>query len=307
MKTSLFLFLCLFGWQIHAQSEVYYYKDSESLDLVRVVSKNFKPLHENRIQERHSEIAHWFKIPAYPTDSVYIFRVPFERFNEAQAYQGNQQLAKLSNERYLSYRFTREQDVFIRIDPALHDYIPIDFKEESKSILQDKKEIMLNFFYYGFAFLIVIYNLGYYFVFKDDAFLHYALLLLTVSIGIFTLDGMLNFYGITGQVNNTVMILNFFFLAYFSSKFAKSYLFLNDFYPKTVRFTYGIGFVIVGCGILYLFTLNYYYLLAVNMLVFFYFYCTGFWVFLFFEKTGIRWFLLWLIPFCYSLVLIIIL
>ena len=268
VRVFCFLFFLFYGLSVHAQSEVFYYKDSENLSLKEIVYKDFELLNENGVLERHSTNAHWFKIPSDPSDSTYIFRVPFERYTDAQAYQGDQQLEKLSNERYLSYRFTREQDVFIRIDPELHDYIPIELHEESKSILKDRYELLLNSFYYGFAFLIIIYNLGYYFVFKDDAFLDYALLLLTVSVGIFTLDGMLNFFGITGMPNKVIMILNYSFLAYFSSKFAKSYLFLDHYYPKTVRFTYLIGIAILVCGLLYLFTLNYYYLLSVNTLLF---------------------------------------
>jgi len=269
MRIVFFLFLLLFGFNLQAQSEIYYYKDSTgNLSYEKVIQEEFQLLKNNGILGRHSQNIYWFKIPSYPTDSLYIVRVFYERYNNAQVYQENQQIAKLPNERYLSYRFSRDKDVYIRIDPKLHDYIPIELKEEGAAVLKDKHHLILNSFYYGFAFLILIYNLCYFFVFKDEAFLDYALLLLSVSVGIFTLDGMLNFFGITGALNNVIMILNYFALAYFSAKFAKSYLFLGDYYPKIIRYTYVIGCIILVCGFLYLFTLNYYYLLTVNILVF---------------------------------------
>lgn len=268
MRAFLLFIVLLSGFSLQGQSEVYYYKDSENLKYSDIVEKEFQLLEDDGILGRHSQNIYWFKIPAYPTDSLYIVRFFYERYNNAQVYQGSAQIAKLPNERYLSYRFARDQDVYIRVDPKLHDYIPIELKEETASLLKEKRHLILNSFYYGFAFLILIYNLCYFFVFKDVAFLDYALLLFSVSIGIFTLDGMLNFFGITGTLNNVIMILNYFALAYFSGKFAKSYLFLGDYYPKMIRFTYIIGSVVIACGFLYVFTLNYYYLLTVNILVF---------------------------------------
>jgi len=87
-------------------------------------------------------------------------------------------------------------------------------------------------------------------------------------IGIFTMDGMLNFYDINKSLNNMIMIFNYIALAFFSSKFVNTYLLLDTYYPKFKRYSYVAGFFIIGLGILYLNLNDYYYLLLINILVF---------------------------------------
>lgn len=192
----------------------------------------------------------------------------YERITTAEVYQGENSLQKLDKQRYLSFQFLNDKDVFIKITPKLHAYIPVELLPTQKSITKENNYLLFNGFYYGFAFLIIIYNLSYFFLFKDDAFLYYSLFLFSMTFGIFTMDGMLNFYDVPEVVNNSLMILNYFFLAFFSAKFANSYLFLDNYYPNLKKISYAIGSIIILFGILYLFLDKYSYLLLLNLLVF---------------------------------------
>lgn len=268
MKFKITILLFFIALKSYTQKDVYFLKDSNNeFTIENIQNAEFLPV-EKQILDKYNSDTYWFKIPAHKTASKYIFRIVYERIITADVYQDSKKLEKLHNQRYLSYLFSRENDVFIKINPELHSYIPFELLPEEKSILKNNNQLLLNGFYYGFAFLIIIYSFSYYFLFKDDAFLYYALFLYSMTFGVFTMDGMLNFYNINESVNNFLMIMNYVFLAFFSSKFANSYLFLSEHFPKLKKFSYSFGVVIIILGVLYLVLKNYYYLLFLNVLVF---------------------------------------
>lgn len=268
MKFKLLFFFFFISICVFSQSEIYYFKDTSNSLTLEEVSNNEFTLLEEQVLETYSNASHWFKIPAYPTDSEYIFRILYERINKANVYQNSQSIEKLAHQRFLSYQFSRKYDVFVKVTPKLHSYIPIDFEVKEESIKKEQNFLLFNGFYYGFAFLVIIYNLFYYLLFKDDAFLYYSLFLSSLVFGVFIMDGMLNFFDLSDKMKNILMISNYIFLAFFSSKFTNSYLFLEMYYPKLKRFSYAIGVFIVFLGGIYLIIENYYYLLLINILVF---------------------------------------
>lgn len=268
MRRSIFYFLLFITSIVYSQSEIYYFKDTVGTIPYEEISNQKFSLLTQQILEPHSDDVYWFKFPAHETDSVYILRILYDRIHHADLYQQDQMLQKLPRERYVSYRFSREHDVYMRINPKLHSYIPLEFSTEREAVLKNKNQLLLNGFYYGFAILIIIYNLAYYYLFKDDAFLYYALLLSSMSLGVFIMDGMLCYFGVDEQVNDVIMMLNYICLAFFSSKFVNTYLFLDTYYPKLKKFSYSIGIAAIILSVLYLVLQNFYYLLVVNFLIF---------------------------------------
>ncbi|SDS01226.1 7TMR-DISM extracellular 2 [Polaribacter sp. KT25b] len=285
MKYIVVTFILFFHAIVFSQKDVYFYKDVEStLTLENVKDQEFLVL-ENQILEKHSQATYWFKIPAYNTNLNYIFRIPYDRFNTANVYQNSKSIEKLTNRRYLSYRFSRDNDVYIQVIPKLHSYIPVEFGSEEIMSLREKNNLLLNGFYYGFAILIIIYNLFYYFLFKDNSFLYYSLFLSNICFGIFTMDGMLNYYNINEGLNDFLMCLNYVLLAYFSSKFSDNFLFLDIFFPKLKRYSYGIGIIILFLAVFYVTTKNYYFLFFLNILVFLLLFINWFCAVLLFNKN----------------------
>lgn len=268
MKYRLLFIVLFITSSVFSQSDIYYFKDSSSsLTYETILEKEFKLL-KKQILDKHSNDVYWFKVPAYKTDSKYVIRIPYDRIYKADAYQNLENVEMLSNERYVSYRFSRDYDFYIKVTPELHSYIPIELDTQAESISKDKNELILSGFYYGFAFLIIIYNLSYYFLFKDEVFLYYSLFLFSMSLGVFIMDGMLNFFHVPKSIGDFLMTLNYIFLAYFSSKFANCYLLLDSYYPKFKKISYSIGIAIVILAVLYLNFKNYYHLLLLNILLF---------------------------------------
>lgn len=269
MRVKLFFIVLCISACTFSQSEIYFYKDiTSSLSLEDVKKEEFQLL-EKQILEPYSNDVYWFKIPAFQTNSKYIFRILYDRIiEEGEAYQNSIQLQKLKNQRFSSYQFSRNFDVYIKVDPKLHSYIPVELKTAEESILKENNQFLLNGFYYGFAFLVIIYNFCYYFLFDDDAFLYYALFLCSVCFGVFIMDGMLNFYKLDINVNNALMTLTYLTLAFFSSKFVNSYLFLDTYFPRFKRYSSITGVIMIILGVIYLITKEFYYLLFLNIFVF---------------------------------------
>lgn len=263
--TLLFLF-CQFV--VFSQEEIYFFKDADNvLSLSDVKKEKFSVLKDD-IREGYDNATYWFKVPADNTDSVYIFKFLYDRYHEADLYQDTLKLDRITNQRYLSYQFSKKYDLYVKIKPKLHSYIPIEVKKLGASFYKDKKNLLFNGFYYGFSFLIILYNLIFFFLFKDKVFIYYSFFQATLCFGIFTMDGMLNFYNIFGNLNEFLMVANYLLMAFFSSKFAVSYLFLDTYFPRLKRLTFIFGVSIVVTAILYLIFKNYYYLLGLNLFVF---------------------------------------
>jgi DNA-binding CsgD family transcriptional regulator len=268
MKFKLLFLIIFISGSVFSQSEIFYIKDSiRNLTIETVKERKFKKF-KKKILEKHSNDIYWFLIPAQKSSSEYIFRITYDRYDTAQAYQNSNQLKKLANQRYLSYQFSREHDVYIKVDPEFHTYIPIEFDTVENAILKEKNQLLLNGFYYGFSILIIVYNLFYYFFFKDTAFLYYSLFLTTMCFGVFTMDGMLNYYNIFGSLNLCLMVSNYIFMALFSSKFVISYLFLDNYNSKIKKYNNIALAIILVVAILFLVFESYFYLLILNLLVF---------------------------------------
>lgn len=268
MKFKILLFFLFYQLIGYSQVDIYYYKDIDNvLSLEEVKVKEFLLL-EKEITEGYNNATYWFKVPADHSNSRYIFKFLYDRTDKADVYQDTLKLDKIPNQRYLSYTFSGKYNLYVKIKPKYHSYIPVEVKRLGDSFYKDKKNLLFNGFYYGFSFLIILYNFLFFYLFKDKVFFYYSLFQATLCFGVFTMDGMLNFFNIFGTLNDFIMVINYLLMAYFSSKFAINYLFINTYFPKLKNYTLFLGVGIVVFSILFLIFKSYYYLLGINSLVF---------------------------------------
>ncbi len=268
MRAFFLLIALLFGFHLNGQSEIYVYKDTLGLlTYEEITSKEFKLL-EHQVLEPHNHSTYWFKVPSHSTNSEYRLTIYYDRYQKGEFYQNGEKIENLENQRYLSYRFSRGQDAYLKIAPKFHAYIPVKLQKEAEFLQDESSQLLLNGFYYGFAILIIIYNLSYYFVFRDLSFLYYALFLTSMSLGIFIMDGMLTYWGITGFWNDLIMILNYIAVAFFSAQFGNHYLSLDLYYPQLRRMMYGLGTILIILGGLFMVFGGFWFLLFINLIVF---------------------------------------
>jgi DNA-binding CsgD family transcriptional regulator len=278
MRYKLFIFLLFLATSICSQNEVYLFKDikneySES----NITNANFKPV-KKVILEKQTDATYWFKIPAYKTELDYIFRINNIRINKSTAFQNSKELQKMPNERYIAFKFDRNASVYIRVNSKFTAHYPFNLAEESVSNYNEKLQLIVNSFYYGFAFLVILYCFFYFYFFKDVAFVYYALLLLILLLGFSVMDGMWHFFMVDDQIIDFIILFNYIFLAFVSSKFVSSFLRLDNHFPKLERYTYLLGLVIILLVIHFLFFRIHIIFIIINILVFvilFIFWFTG--------------------------------
>ena len=252
MKIKGLLFFLFLVGQTYSQSNIYYFKDiNSSLTYKNIEKQDFKLL-EKQILEKHSDATYWFKVPANKTDLSYVFKIVTIRANNARAFQNLKELKKLDYQRYSSFKFFRKNATYIKVHSNYGSYFPVELNTAANEELQEKKQLLLNGFYYGFAFLVILFSINYFYFFKDISFLYHGLLLFSLTNSFILSDGMLFFFNVDEKNIEFFILLNYALIAYFSSKFANSFLLVDIYYPKVKKYAYIIGVSISLLVIFYL-------------------------------------------------------
>lgn len=268
MKFKLFTLLLFFTFIGFSQNEIYFFKDADnSLNIENVKDKGFKVL-ENNISEGSKGVTYWFKIPKNTSKSHYYFQIENNLIQDVSFYQNAKEISYVKKERYSTYKFLRNNTSYVKVTTDIESYFPLELSSEENFINKEKIEFFFIGFYYGVALLIVVFNLAYFFLFKDDSFLYYALFLMSTSWALFITDGMLNLMNLPHEVINFISISTYLCVAFFSSKFSNSFLELDVYFPKIKKYTYVIGVLAVISGVLFFIFNEHSVLLILKVLVF---------------------------------------
>jgi DNA-binding CsgD family transcriptional regulator len=245
MKLKVLLFFLFIIGHTFSQSDIYYFKDSNSsLTYKNIDKEKFKNLNKE-ILEKHSDATFWFKVPANDTDLRYILRIVSIRVNNVKAYQNLKEIKELDHQRYPSFRFSRKYATYIMVKSNFSFNFPVELNAETSAAFKEKQQLLINGFYYGIAFLVILFSINYFFFFKDNYFLYHAFLLLSLTFSFFSSDGMLYFLNVDEQIIEVLILFNYILLAYYSSKFANNFLSLDIYFPKVKKYTYSIVVLVV--------------------------------------------------------------
>ena len=93
------------------------------------------------------------------------------------------------------------------------------------------------------------------------------------------------YFDVNQKTTTFLMIINYVLIAFFSSKFANSYLFLERYFPNFKKIAYVVGIIIIFCATVYLITEEVNYFILLNSLVFTLFFVFWFAGVLLFKKN----------------------
>lgn len=269
MKRSFLLIFCFVFINFYSQKKVSYVKDTaQKLSIKNISETPFFPVDDLLVLEKKSDAVYWFKTSTFATDAVYVFQIQNIEIKNIEAYQNGKQLSKMPHERYPAFKIDPNFEAYFRVTSDSKANFPISFDSLEDFVYKEKNELVINGFYYGFAFVVVLYSLFYYFFFRDTTYLYYAIFLLNITFAFFLLDGMFDLFGFSTETVKIIIVANYVSLAYFSSKFINSFLNLEEIYPKLKTYTYAVGFVIIALAFSYIFIGNYNFYVALSMLVF---------------------------------------
>ncbi|WP_341221646.1 LuxR C-terminal-related transcriptional regulator [Polaribacter atrinae] len=174
------------------------------------------------------------------------------RATNAKAYQNLKELKKLTNQRYSSFKFSRQTPVYIKVSSNFSSYFPVELHTEQEAIFKEKIQLLIDGFYYGIAFLVILFSINYFYFFKDISFLYHAFLLSSLTLSFILSDGVFHLFNVNEKYIEFLILLNYIILAFCSAKFANSFLLIDDYFPKIKRYTYSIGAGIILFVILFL-------------------------------------------------------
>jgi len=200
----------------------------------------FKP-YEEIISDGVNDNVYLFKIENLK-NKEYVITVNNDRIDKVSLFDSS--FKKYSNplkhSRYLTHQFKgNDQPFFLKIEITKEAYIHLEIFELEEYRKQEQINFLIIGAYFGFLLLIVILNLYYFFNFKENSFLFYALFVFTLGSVFFISDGMLRFF----SVNNVIALYlegTFTFSAtLFAYTFARSYLQFSEKSSKLDYFFYG--------------------------------------------------------------------
>ncbi|WP_286416405.1 7TM diverse intracellular signaling domain-containing protein [Myroides odoratimimus] len=101
-----------------------------------------------------------------------------------------------SSGKFLETRFAQHYIItdnpvyYLNLHQNQEDHLKILILERGQFGAQEAKQLLFLGLYYGIAFLSIIFNILFYFIFKDKRFLFYSLLQIAIFISLFFEDGM---------------------------------------------------------------------------------------------------------------------
>ena len=156
MKYKLFLFFLFFKTLVFCQSDIYYFKDSQStLTIDDIRDKEFLLLNNKSLKHKEN-VTYWFKILPTNSESHFFFQIQDIIFNEAVFYQNSEKVLNYPNERYLTYRFLRDKTSYIKTKSSRLSSLEVHLLKGNDFIKNGKKDFLFIGLYYGIALLIIV-------------------------------------------------------------------------------------------------------------------------------------------------------
>lgn len=268
MKFKLLIFFLLLKLSVFSQTDIYFYRDSSNnLSLEKVKDKEFKLLN-NTISEGRNNFTYWFKIPKKSVKEEFYLEIENRAVDDSKLYYGLKKIEKIPFQRYCTFKFFSDKDVYFKIVTKRDAHFPISINKVDDYIEKEKSQNFFFGFFYGFVLMVILYNLSFFLVFKDQSFLFYALLVLSICLGLLITNGYTNIIGMSFEASKILSVSIHILVAFFSAKFSNIYLQVDNYIPKLKKVSYTIGVAIILFGALYLFTDIYGFYILLKVCVF---------------------------------------
>lgn len=267
MKIKLTLLLFIFSL-IGFSQEIYFFKDTTKEFTIKTVKEQTFEKAGSDVLDKNANAWFWFKIPKFNANETYVFQVKNIEILSFETFEDDDLVEELPHERYPAVEINPEVDTYVKVSLNTRADFPLTLKPFSAFHYHEKTNLLINSFYYGFSFLVILYSIFYFFFFRDSTYIYYAAFLFFITIAFILIDGLFNLYGASIRTITVLLTLTYVGLAYFSSKFINSFLALEEFYPNLKKYTYTIGSIIIILAIVYLITDTYLFYQMLSILVY---------------------------------------
>ncbi len=167
----------------------YLYDPNENLSFQEVQSSSlFKPF-QNNLNKGLNNGVYWVKLE---TNQGYrTVEIPTNHVEVQAFYTQNKRITTYKNTLHTAYPLARGVN-YIKIKCSKEAYIPIRIIKDYQRA--NSLSFWINGLYYGVALMIFVFNLLYFFNFKERTFLYYSLFLAFITLSLFLRDGLFQYF-----------------------------------------------------------------------------------------------------------------
>ena len=202
-------------------SYAYYYDVDSTKTIDNINTINAIPF-EHTLSLGNRFGVYWIKVDSNLNTGILVIKN--HRIKTPKAFSGSTRLRWEKDTRYPTLVLPKNQSVWIRIDSSTNIHFPLrQYAMDQFDNIEQQRFFNLGL-YYGFAFMVFVLNIFYYFFFKESTFLYYALFLLAVTFSLFLSDGL---FSVGKSFPSSLYRLETFFhlcIVLFGALFASHYL-----------------------------------------------------------------------------------
>ena len=259
-----------------------YAEDLGKAETLQTISeKNFKNLESPNIGFKNG--TYWFKVilEEKPTTENIIFDVPESTIRNITLYQNDTKInfETLNNSQlYINYDLESKSNIFyLKANFNYEVFFPLSIKTYNKIQSEEKRHFFINGIFYGFALMVLIVNIFFFFSLNDKTFLFYGFFLILIITIFLDYDGFSNSIFPNSYLDYHRILLHF-FVCLSGTLFANQFLNIKYYLPKSNS----IGIVLISitlCFYLLFIPAGRFVFIAIgdtfSMLVLFHYWCIG--------------------------------
>lgn len=259
-----------------------YLEDIERSETIKTISKKkLKNLESPNLGFKNG--VYWFKIvlDKKQIDESIIFDLPETHIHKIEIYQNNETISyKELDNSHLSLLINANPQgntYYLKVYFNYEVFFPLNLKVYKYSQLSEKYSFFVNGIYYGFALMVLIVNLFFYFSLKDKTFLFYCFFLILITTIFLDYDGLFNIIFPESYLKY-YRILTHFLVCLFGALFANQFLNIKYYLPKSNRIGILLLLITMSSYLLFIPTGKFLFIAigdTFSMLVLFHYWCIG--------------------------------
>ncbi|UBM59019.1 LuxR C-terminal-related transcriptional regulator [Marinilongibacter aquaticus] len=210
---------------------------------------------------------YWLMVPQSRVRAMTVYEFPSPHLTHVKCYQNGKEVVAMPNTRYSSFLIGQSGDMlFFRIDCKLEAYIPLKVYDLNEFSGEETKQFLLTGLYFGLALAVILFNLSFFFLFKERTFLLYSFFGLSINLSLLYSDSIFNFFFGMGSFDHLEMILHP-LTASMGSLFASQYLNLSENFKRGCQIGLGLNIIMLALVPFYFYSLDYHLFAVIESLV----------------------------------------
>lgn len=134
----------------------------------------------------------------------------------------------------LGFLHEGKQDYYLKIKFGKQAHFPLTVRRLADHYSSERITFFKNGLYYGFALMVLIINLFFYFSLKSKTFLFYSFFLMAINLSFLDIDGLFYLF-LPHSIIYYIGILFRFSIPFFGAFFAHRFLNLREFMPRSKK------------------------------------------------------------------------